>query len=152
MKFLPTFLFQNIEVYDPLIRNFRAWASDKRAIIFFLLRSWQIRVYNVRHSANGENMQISTVDVKKCVKPSSHHAAERYKRGSGKFFVTGGPVLVSCKTPLTRKALPYLYFRKTKSEERNVSDLFGDTGPAAKRRMDPCYAPSISNKVAIVAL
>ena len=31
MKFWPTFSFYNIEVYDPLISNFRDWASDKRA-------------------------------------------------------------------------------------------------------------------------
>ena len=30
MKFSPTFLFYNIEVYDPLIRNFRVWALEKR--------------------------------------------------------------------------------------------------------------------------
>ena len=59
------------------------------------------------------------------------------KRRSGKFFVTGGPVLASCKTPLTRKALSCLYFRKTKSEEHIVSDLFGYAGPTAKRRMRP---------------
>ena len=57
--------------------------------------------------------------------------------------------MVRCKTKLTRKVLSYLYFRKTKSEEHNVSDLFGDTGLTAKRRMRPCYVPSISNKVAI---
>ena len=34
MKFSPTFLFYNIEVYDPLICNFRVWASDKRVQIF----------------------------------------------------------------------------------------------------------------------
>ena len=34
MKFSPTFLFYNIEVYDPLIRNFRVWASDKSIRIF----------------------------------------------------------------------------------------------------------------------
>ena len=34
MKFSPTFLFYNTEVYDPLIRNFRVWASDKRVRIF----------------------------------------------------------------------------------------------------------------------
>ena len=33
-KFSPTFLFYSIEVYDPLIRNFRVWASDKRVRIF----------------------------------------------------------------------------------------------------------------------
>ena len=40
-------------------------------------------------------------------------------------------MLASCKTPLTRKALSCLYFRKTKSEEHIVSDLFGYTGPTA---------------------
>ena len=35
MKFSSTFLFYNIEVYDPLIRNFRVWASDKLVRIFF---------------------------------------------------------------------------------------------------------------------
>ena len=76
----------------------------------------------MRHSARGQNM-------------------------SGKFFVTGGPVLASCKTPLTQKALSCLYFRKTKSEEHIVGDLFGYTGPTAKRRnMRPC-CPSILNKL-----
>ena len=40
MKFLPTFSFEISEVYDPLIRNFRVWALDKRVPIFF----WPIRV------------------------------------------------------------------------------------------------------------
>ena len=34
MKFSPTFLFYNIEVCDPLIRNFRVWASDKHVTSF----------------------------------------------------------------------------------------------------------------------
>ena len=55
--------------------------------------------------------------------------------------VTGGLLLASCKTPLTRKALSCLYFRKTKSEELIVSDLFGYTGPTAKRRMRPVVPP-----------
>ena len=50
-------------------------------------------------------------------------ASEGNKRRSGKFFVNGGLVLGSWKTPLTRKALPCLYFRKTKSEEHIVRDL-----------------------------
>ena len=35
-------------------------------------------------------------------------ASERNKRWSGKFFVTGGPVLASYKTQLLRKALSCL--------------------------------------------
>ena len=46
MKFSPTFLFYNIEVYDPLIRNFRVWAADKRVRIFSrasnLTKMWDI--------------------------------------------------------------------------------------------------------------
>ena len=61
-------------------------------------------------------------------------AAERNNWRSGKFFVTGGPVSASCKTPLTRKALYCLYFRKTKSEEHTVCDLLEYTGQTAKRR------------------
>ena len=34
MKFSPTFLFYDIEVNDPLIRNFQVWASDKHVRIF----------------------------------------------------------------------------------------------------------------------
>ena len=75
-------------------------------------------------------------------------ASEGSKRRSGKFFVTRGPVLANCKTPLTRKALCCLYFRKTKSEEHIVGDLFGYTGPTGKWRMRLC-CPSISNKVSI---
>ena len=103
---------------------------------------------NVRHSACDQNMQISTVDVIRCINLQVIIASEGNKQRSGKFFITGGPVLVSCKTPLTRKALSCLYFQKTKSEEHIVGDLFGYTGPTAKRRMRPC-CPSISNKVSI---
>ena len=74
MKFSPTFLFYNIEVHDPLIRNFRVWASDKREQIFSRaskLANWS---QNERISAHGQNMQISTFDVIRCVKPSSHHS------------------------------------------------------------------------------
>ena len=76
-------------------------------------------------------------------------ASEGNKRRSGKFFVTGGPVLASCKTSLTWKALSCLYFRKTKSEEHIVSDLFGYTCP--ELQSDECVrvVPSISNKVSI---
>ena len=63
MKLSPTFLLYNIKVYDPLIRNFLVWASDKCVRIFSraskLANSNQI----VRHSAPGQNMQISTFDV-----------------------------------------------------------------------------------------
>ena len=72
MKFSPTFLFNNIEVYDPLIRNFRVWASDKRVQIFSRTSKLGNLSQNVRHSAHGQNMQISTFDVIRCVKPSSH--------------------------------------------------------------------------------
>ena len=103
----------------------------------------------MRHSARGLNMQISTVDVIRCVNVQAIVASERKKRRSGKFFDNGGPVIGSCKTPLTQKALSCLFFRNTKSEEHFVSDLFGYTGPTAKRPMRPCYVPFISNNVAI---
>ena len=74
MKFSPTFLFKIIEVYDPLIRNFRVWASDKRARIFSRTSKLVNSSQNVRHSARGQNMQISKVDVIRCVKPSNHHS------------------------------------------------------------------------------
>ena len=94
------------------------------------------------------NMQISTVDVIRCVKPSSHHGIWGEEAKEWEVFVTGGLVLTSCKTPLTRKALSCLSFRKTKSEENIVCDLFGYTGPTAKRRLRLC-CPYISNKVSI---
>ena len=97
-----------------IIFEFKLWsgAQNNFSIPPKLVNSSQ----NVRHSARGQNMQISTVDVIRCVKPSTIIASEGNKWRSGKFFVTGGPVLASCKTPLTRKALSCLYFRKTKSE------------------------------------
>ena len=64
---------------------------DKHAISFFLLRSQPILVKNVR----GQNMQIRTVDVTKCVKPYNHHSCREGQK-SGKFCVTGGPNMVSC--------------------------------------------------------
>ena len=66
--------------------------------------------------------------VKRCV-------SERNKGGSAKFFVNGRAVLASCKTPHTRKALFYLYFRMTKSEEHVVRD-FSDT--PTQLRSDEC--------------
>ena len=50
MKFSPTFLFYNTEVYDPLIRNFRVWASDKRVRIFPRASKLANSSQNVRHS------------------------------------------------------------------------------------------------------
>ena len=74
MKFSPTFLFYNIEVYDPLIRNFQVWASEKRVRFFSRASKFANSGQNVRHSARGQNMQISTFDVISCVKPSSQHS------------------------------------------------------------------------------
>ena len=71
MKFWPPFLFQKIEVYVALIHNFRVWASDQRARIFSRASKLANSCQNVRHSAK---MQIGTVDVIRCVKPSSHHS------------------------------------------------------------------------------
>ena len=110
MKFSHTFLFYDSEVYDPLIRNFRVWASDKRVRIFSQASKLANLSQNVRHSARGQNMHISTFDVIRCVNLQAIIACEGDKRWSGKFLVTGGPVLASCKTPLTRKALSYLFF------------------------------------------
>ena len=104
MKFSPTFLFQNIAVYDPLIRNFRVWTSDKGVRIFSPASKLANSSQNLRHSARFQNMQIATVDVLKCVELLAIMAFERNKQRSAKLFVTGGPVLVSCK-PLTRKEL-----------------------------------------------
>ena len=73
MKFSPTFLFYNIEVYDPLIRNFRVWTSDKGARIFSLASKLANSSQKLRHSARGQNMQIATVGVIRCVELSSHH-------------------------------------------------------------------------------
>ena len=74
MKFSPSFLFYNIEVYDPLIRNFRVWASEKRVRIISRASKLTNSSQNVGHYARGQNMQISTFDVMRCVKPSSHHS------------------------------------------------------------------------------
>ena len=69
MKFSPTFSFYDIEVYDPLIRNFRVWASDKARTNFFSSFKLANSSQNVRHSARGQNMQISTLDFIRRVKP-----------------------------------------------------------------------------------
>ena len=73
MKFSPTFLFYNIEVYDHLIHNSRVWASDKRVRIFPRASKLANSSQNVRHSTRGQNMQIRAFDVIRCVKPSSSH-------------------------------------------------------------------------------
>ena len=72
MKFLPTFYSIIIfEVY-PLIRNCRVWAADKHVRIFSRASKLANSSQNVRHSLHVQNMQISTLDVIRCVKPSSH--------------------------------------------------------------------------------
>ena len=68
MKFSPTFLFYNVEGYDPLIRNFRVWASEKRVRFFSRASKLANSGQNVRHSARGQNMQISIFDVIKVCK------------------------------------------------------------------------------------
>ena len=74
MKFSTPFIFHNIEVSVPLIHIFLILASGKRAIIFFLTSKLaNSSKKNVRHSALGQNMQISTFDVIRCVKPSSQN-------------------------------------------------------------------------------
>ena len=51
MKVSSTFLFYNIEVYDPLICNFRVWASDKSGRISSRASKLANAIQNVRHSA-----------------------------------------------------------------------------------------------------
>ena len=116
---------------------------------FLLLRSWRIRVKNVRHSARAEICKLVQWRHKVWKNLLAIMAAKRKKWRSGKFFVAGGPVLVSCKTPLTQKATSNLYFRQMKSEEHIAGDLLGYTGPTEKRRMHPCYVLYISKKGAI---
>ena len=53
-----------------LCSNFRVWASDKRVRIFSLAPKL---AKSMGHSARGQNVQISTVDLTRCVKPSCHH-------------------------------------------------------------------------------
>ena len=145
-NFSPLFYSRKLRsmLYWFIIFEFKLWSGMQNnfSIPPKLANSSQ----KVRHSARGQNMQISMVDVIRCVKPSSHYSIWVKEWRGGKFFVTGGPVLASCKTPLTRKALSCLYFRKTKSEQHIVSDLLGNTGPTAKRRMRPC-CPSIRTKL-----
>ena len=67
--------------YSVILKSMILWfvifefGLRKSAYKFFLeLQSWPIQVKNVRHSARGQNMQISTFDIIRCVKPSSHHS------------------------------------------------------------------------------
>ena len=57
MKFSPTLLFYNIEVYDPLIRNFRVWASEKRVRIF----SQAIRMLCGQSDFGNQKSEIGTI-------------------------------------------------------------------------------------------
>ena len=148
MKFSPTFLFDNIEVYDPLIRNFQVCASDKRVRIFSRALKLGNSSQNVRHSARGQNMQISPFDVIRCVKPSSHHSIWGEEATEWEVFRYRRACFSELQNTTYTEGTVLLIFRKTKSEEHIVSDLFGYTGPTAKRRMCPC-CPSISNKVSI---
>ena len=100
MKFLPLFhskILKSMIIWFVIL--IRVWASDKR-VKFFSQAS---------KLANSSDIPGA---VKLC----------KLVRRSGKFFAIRGPVLASCKTPPTRKALSCLYFRKTKSEEHIVSE------------------------------
>ena len=72
MKFSPTFLFYDIEVYYLLIRNIWVWASDKRVRIFSRASKLANSSQNVRHSACRQHMQISEFDVIRCVKAQAN--------------------------------------------------------------------------------
>ena len=89
----------------------------------------------MRHSARGQNMQISTVDVMRCVKLQAIIASEGFKRRSGKFFVNGGPLLASSKTPLTRKALLAYIFERG-SQKSTLLAICLDT--SAQLQGDEC--------------
>ena len=128
MVFFPTFYLK----YGIL------WSSDSlfsslgfeqaRTIFFLLLQSWpksSKKCATVRERSKYANKYSRCHKV--CIM-----ASERNKRTSGTFFVNGGPVLASCKTPLTWKELYCLYFRKTKSEDYIVANLFGYTVSTAK--------------------
>ena len=71
-------------------------------------------------------------------------ASERNKRRSVKFVVSGGPVLASCKTPLTRKALSCL-----RSQKSTFFAISSDTPIQLQSDESVRVVPSISNKVPI---
>ena len=103
---------------------------------FFLqLRSWPIRVKMCEILCTVKICKLVQLVIR-CVKRPSYHGIWE---DQGKEW----EVLASCKTPLTWKALSFLYLRKMKSEEHIVGNLFS---PTAKWRMHLCYFPLISNK------
>ena len=64
-------------------------------------------------------------------------AAERNNWKSGKFFVTGGPVLVSCRTPLIWKAIVLLIFLKDEVRKAH-SQLTICSDTPAQLQSDEC--------------
>ena len=70
-------------------------------------------------------------------------ACERNKRRSEKFFINGGPVIGSCKTPLTQNALSY--FSERRSQKSTLLAICSDT--PVQLQSDECVL--ISNNVAI---
>ena len=104
-------------MYDPLIRNFRVWTSDKGARIFSLASKLANSSQKLRHSARGQNMQIATVGVIRCVELSSHHGIWEEQAKEWEAFRYRWACFSELQTPLARKAPSCLYFRKTKLED-----------------------------------
>ena len=80
------FFILNYLVYDPLIQNFRVWASEKRVRIFSAASKLANSRQKVRHSTGGQNMQISTFDVIRCVKLLSHCGIREEQEKEGEVF------------------------------------------------------------------
>ena len=71
----------------------------------------------LRHSARGQNMQIATVGVIRCVELSSHHGIWEEQAKEWEAFRYRWACFSELQTPLARKAPSCLYFRKTKLED-----------------------------------
>ena len=68
-----------------------------------------------KRSARGQNVHIRTVDVIRCVQPSSHHGSwEEQAKEWDVFALPDGLVWWAAKTPLTKRALSCMFLKEVR--------------------------------------
>ena len=98
---------------------------------------------NVWHSVCGQNMQISTVDVIRCVKPSSHHSIWGELAKEWEVFRYWRACFSELQSTTYTEGTVFLIFSEDEVRRAHCYNV-----TTAQRRMRPC-CPSISDKVSI---
>ena len=154
MKFLPLF----IPEYWSLCCTDSYFASlgiGQARTNFFscMLPSWPIRVKTVRHSEDGQNMQISTVDVTRCIKLSSRHGIWEEPAKEWEVFLYRIACFSELQNITCTEGTVLLIFKKDKVRRAHCYSLFGYNGPTTNASVlcslhfeQSCYRRLLNSK------